>query len=262
MGPRADGSVPGQARRGFEAIGAWLSRNGSSIHGCGKAPHLMRKRSTGATSATPGSALPGMAVRTTTSCAVARGGARRTHRGRPPAFRPRSSQRESAFPWCHAMASADSRASRARRSTPPTASSRCQVFSAGSALLPAPWRAREALQNHCGPCCGARCPRLPAGKIRSAPAPRTGEPKETRERPGPQQSPQDCGRVEEIGACGERGREGRGRFLPQERCGVRIPSAASASTSRRLLARRTCATQSPWITDIRRAWWEPENVPL
>src|SRR5271157_513125 len=43
MGPRADGSVPGQARNGFEAIGSWLARNGSSVHGCGKAPHLMRE---------------------------------------------------------------------------------------------------------------------------------------------------------------------------------------------------------------------------
>jgi len=43
MGPRADGSVPGQARSGFEALGSWLSRNGNSVYGCGKAPHLMRE---------------------------------------------------------------------------------------------------------------------------------------------------------------------------------------------------------------------------
>lgn len=43
MGPRADGSVPGQARSGFEALGSWLSRNGNSVYGCGKSPHLMRE---------------------------------------------------------------------------------------------------------------------------------------------------------------------------------------------------------------------------
>jgi len=43
MGPRADGSVPRQARSGFEAIGSWLSMNGDSIHGCGKAPHMARE---------------------------------------------------------------------------------------------------------------------------------------------------------------------------------------------------------------------------
>ncbi len=43
MGPRADGSVPGRAREGFAALGSWLSTNGTSVYGCGKAPHLMRE---------------------------------------------------------------------------------------------------------------------------------------------------------------------------------------------------------------------------
>jgi len=43
MGPRADGTVPTPARKGFEAVGSWLARNGRSIYGCGKSPHLMRE---------------------------------------------------------------------------------------------------------------------------------------------------------------------------------------------------------------------------
>jgi Alpha-L-fucosidase len=42
-GPRGDGSLPDQARAGFEAVGSWLGANGSSIYGCGKAPHLARE---------------------------------------------------------------------------------------------------------------------------------------------------------------------------------------------------------------------------
>jgi alpha-L-fucosidase len=43
MGPEADGRVPLPARKGFEAVGRWLSVNGASVYGCGKAPHLMRE---------------------------------------------------------------------------------------------------------------------------------------------------------------------------------------------------------------------------
>jgi len=43
MGPRGDGSVPAEARRGFESAGQWLSRNGASVYGCGKPPHLRRE---------------------------------------------------------------------------------------------------------------------------------------------------------------------------------------------------------------------------
>ncbi len=43
MGPRGDGSIPARVRAGFEAVGTWLSRNGRSIYGCGKPPHLARE---------------------------------------------------------------------------------------------------------------------------------------------------------------------------------------------------------------------------
>ena len=43
LGPRADGGVPPRARGLFEEVGAWLSRNGQSVYGCGKAPHLSRE---------------------------------------------------------------------------------------------------------------------------------------------------------------------------------------------------------------------------
>jgi alpha-L-fucosidase len=43
IGPRGDGSVPAEARAGFEAIGDWLKVNGASVYGCGKAPHLARE---------------------------------------------------------------------------------------------------------------------------------------------------------------------------------------------------------------------------
>ena len=43
MGPRADGSVPGEARGGFQAVGRWLDANGAAVYGCGKPPHLRRE---------------------------------------------------------------------------------------------------------------------------------------------------------------------------------------------------------------------------
>lgn len=43
IGPRADGSVPAPALDCLRTMGRWLEKNGTSIYGCGKPPHIARE---------------------------------------------------------------------------------------------------------------------------------------------------------------------------------------------------------------------------